>query len=401
MLNLKVIGAGAAGNKAAIQLIKAGFNPEDVILINSTSKDIAEEFKDSAIIFGKNSEYLGGCGKERDIGKRLVLNDMKMGQINVDSIADPDTNAIIIVSSTEGGSGSAVTPILAKYITDVLSIPVIICLFFGFNTDVRGMQNSIEICQELEENYGVIGISNSKFIEAANRNQRKAETLANDEFVRIVKVLTGSSIRPSDQNIDTTDLFKLVTTPGYMRIETANIDKVKNIEQFNKAVSSVIDESYQMDCSEYGAKRIGIIFDINKSISDFVDYSGIAIQTVYGIPYEMYTHVQYTENPSSVTWIASGMKLPLREVQEIYENYLKASTSVNKSKDDFFESLAEMKGNQEDGQFNMLTQKKNNAKAKSSFFSSFGMADENVTAGTTPGRKIQVTTVSSNPKREY
>ena len=40
MLRLKVIGCGAAGNKAAISLIDDFFDSKDVLLINSTAKDI-------------------------------------------------------------------------------------------------------------------------------------------------------------------------------------------------------------------------------------------------------------------------------------------------------------------------------------------------------------------------
>ena len=137
MLNLKVIGTGAAGNKAAISLIENNnFNKDFVTLINSTPKDIPDEYKDNAFIFG-SKDRLGGCGKERTIGKELFVKDLRNGVISLDNIANPDTNAVVIVSSTEGGSGSATTPIIAKYLKEVVGIPVIIVLFFGFNTDLR------------------------------------------------------------------------------------------------------------------------------------------------------------------------------------------------------------------------------------------------------------------------
>ena len=229
MLNLKVIGAGAAGNKAAIDLVSAGFKPEDVTLINSTLKDIPSDFKNSAILFGQNSDSLGGCGKEREIGKKLFITDFKLGTFNLDNIVDPNTNAVVIVSSTEGGSGSAATPIIAKYIQSCLGLPVIVVLFFGFNSDVRGMQNSIEICQELSEDATIIGICNSKYLAEAGGNKIKAEKLANQEFVNIVKVLGGYEIVESSQNIDDTDLFKIVSTPGYMMVGTTSIKKKLSI----------------------------------------------------------------------------------------------------------------------------------------------------------------------------
>ena len=329
MLNLKIIGAGAAGNKAAIALAEKGFNLNDITLFNSTGKDIPEKFKDSAIIFGNTSDTLGGCGKERETGKKLFLDDLKTGAVTIDGLLDPDTNAVVIVSSTEGGTGSAITPILAKYIREVLGAPVIVCLFFGFNSDVRGMQNSIEISQELAENYGVICISNYKFLDAANGNTLKAEQLANDEFVRIIGILTGKDIHPGSQNIDDTDLFKLIATPGYMKVEHANISKIKNVSQYKDTISDAIDSSVLIDC-EKGAKRIGVIYSVSEDMTGNIDFTTSTLQSEYGIPYELYTHVQDCDSQSTVDWIVAGLNLPLKEIQEIYENYLKTSTSERK-----------------------------------------------------------------------
>ena len=152
MLRMQIIGCGAAGNKALISLIESGEIPQDkmsYLLVNSTDKDIKPEYRNNAMIFGNGGS--GGCGKERELGKKMILEDEQNGIRNIDSKIDPFADFIVVCGSTEGGSGSASIPIISKYIRQVLHIPVIAVLFFGFNDDVRGMQNSIEICQELEE----------------------------------------------------------------------------------------------------------------------------------------------------------------------------------------------------------------------------------------------------------
>lgn len=381
MLKLNVIGCGAAGNKAAIELIEKNFQGR-VTLVNSTFRDIPEKYKNNAVIFGASNESLGGCGKERTVGKKLILKDLQSGNINIDQYIDPDTNVVVLVSSTEGGSGSAVTPILAEYISKVLGIPVIICLFFGFNTDVRGMQNSIEICQELTEDYGVVGISNAAFLDEANGNKLKAEHLANEEFCNIVRILTGQDIHPGSQNIDDTDLYKLVVTNGYMFVGSTSLKGVKNMEMFNKVITNAMDDSKLMQSGKKSAKRIGGIFTIPEEMSDFIDINLDVMTQRYGIPYEMFTHVQTTvegQNPT-MSWIVSGMDLPIDEVKEIYENYKKASESVNKSKDSFFDTIGKFNGNNADTMFNMLDNarptSRNNAKATNNFFAKYGMTDK-------------------------
>lgn len=378
MLNLKVIGAGAAGNKAAITLSeKEGFNLKDITLINSTPRDIPEKYKNNSIIFGASADTLGGCGKERQVGKSLILRDLKAGNIDIDSIVDPTTKAVIIVSSTEGGSGSAVAPILADYIHRIMNLPVIIVLFFGFNTDVRGMQNSIEVCQDLNDSYGVIGISNAKFLEEANGNKIRAEQLANEEFCRIVRILSGIDIHAGRQNIDDTDLYKLIVTPGYMCVGTAQLKGTKNIDMFNKAINTAIDETKLIDSNNKTVKRIGAIFDIPTSMDDAVDYNAAVLTQRYGVPYEMFTHVQNESTTGTITWISAGMDLPIDEIKEIFENYKKASDSVSKKKDSFFSEIAGFSGNQEDGMFNMLSgankrDATSNKAAKNNFFEDYG-----------------------------
>ena len=377
MLKIKVIGCGAAGNKAAIELHKKGFDLKNITLINSTSRDIPADYKNNSIIFGASNETLGGCGKERNVGKALLLKDLKTGSIDIDSIVDPDTNVCIIVSSTEGGSGSGVIPILAKYIVEVIGVPVITCLFFGFNTDVRGMGNSVELCQEINSNYGVIGISNAAFLDEANGNKVKAENLANEEFCKIVRILTGQDIKPGSQNIDDTDLYKLVVTPGYMFVGSCSLKGVKNVDMFNKTISTALDNSHLIESASKSVKRIGAIFSIPQEMSDSVDYNADVFCQRYGTPYEMFTHIQEQIEPTpSISWIVAGMDLPLNEVKEIFENYKKASNEVNKKKDSFFETIASFTGNGEDAMFDMLNRSQrtsSTSKAKNSFFEEYGM----------------------------
>ena len=356
MLKAKVIGTGAAGNKAAIELATSNKFPiTDITLINSTDRDIPEEYHDGAIIFGKSRpNHLGGCGKERTLGKKMLLDDIANRKIDFNGIVDKDTNFVIIVSSTEGGSGSASTPVIAKYIRNVLNIPVVIILFFGFNTDARGMQNSIELCQELDTSFTVIGISNQKFLDQVNGNKTKAEHLANMEFCNIVDILTGHGMQPGNQNIDRTDLYKLVTTPGYMSVGTTNLKNAKNPSMISAAIKNSIDESKFVDPSDKSAKRMGLIFNITEDMEDNIDINGDEFVKVYGIPYEMYTHIQYADKDAYMRWIVAGMNLPVDAVNEIYENYMTTSANISKKKDGFFSTVRSFEGDSENGMFDML-----------------------------------------------
>lgn len=381
MLKPHVVGCGAAGNKAVIQLIESGYFVDlPYTLINSTDKDIPANYRNNSMIFG-SSAYSGGCGKERSLGKQLFLNDKTNGVRSIDRKIDPDCDFVVICGSTEGGSGSASIPILSKYIAQVLKIPVVAVLFFGFNDDARGMQNSIEICQELPEDIGVISICNSKFMDEANKNKLRAEKLANEHFCKLMRILAGKDIYESSQNIDDTDLKKLIFTPGFISIETANIKGVKNIDTYNNIVNTCIDNTKSMDSPDPSAKRIGVIFNV-KAESDNVDFNCTTFKARYGTPYELFVHVQSVvdnENPETVTVIASGQKLPIEEVTEIFENYKKTSEAVDRSRDSFFETMNSFKGNPDDDMFNMFSAGKHPIPSdndKESFFKDFGLEIE-------------------------
>ena len=380
MLRMQIIGCGAAGNKALISLIESNEIPQDkmsYLLVNSTDRDIKPEYRANAMIFGASGGS-GGCGKERELGKKMILEDEENGIRNIDGKIDPFADLVVVVGSTEGGSGSASIPIISKYIRQVMHIPVIAVLFFGFNDDVRGMQNSTEICQELEDDIGVISICNSYFIRPSGGNKLLAERAANGQFINTMRAICGIDIHESSQNIDDTDLKKVILTPGYLTvIDHITFDGSKNIDQYEKRVSDVLDTSgFSMESPNKSAKRIALIFN-TKEDNEAVDFSGGLFKKRYGTPYELFTHVQdngYDED--YVTLIVSGQNLPLDRVKKIFEDYKKATSSINKDKDSFFEEMASLRGDPTDSMFNMFSnnQSKEVTQAdKDAFFKSFGV----------------------------
>lgn len=372
MLSFTVIGCGAAGNKAVIDLMGIGYNPKKCYLVNSTAKDIPEQYRDETIIFGASSNRLGGCGKERSIGRDMLLTDLKSGAIDLDKMVDPNDQAIVLVGSTEGGSGSSSIPILAKYFKQVHGKNVICIFFFGFNDDVRGMQNSIELCKELSSEYTVIGISNEKFL--VNGNKFMAEKCANELFVDVIKILTGAIIVPGPQMIDDTDLYKVVTTPGYMIANTLSFSRPKTEQVYNETIKDFLNNQCFVDPGKNpGAKRIAMIFDIPDSDSN-IDYKGSVLRQLYGEPYEFFTHLNDQSEVYRISYIISGMNLPTEEIQNIYDEYIERTSRVNKSRDSFFDVIDQMTADESDKGFDMLkdTHKRDVKAAKSDFFSDFG-----------------------------
>lgn len=369
-MKFKIIGIGAAGNKAALGLLENDVvNKEDILLINSTKKDIPEDYSGDCVILSPDNS---GCGKERSIARQYAITAMKAGLL--DKYISSDYDCVLIVTSVEGGTGSGATPIIGEYIVKVLKMNLHIVAFTGFEEDPRGMQNSIEFFQELDYENNIQTIRNSAFLKEAGNNKYKAEKLANDEFVERTKVILGKNLLASSQNIDDTDIFKIINTTGYKTIETARFDKdLIDVEDFNKICKSMIYKSKSIKSNNSSQLRLGVILNIKPESEDAIDYKYSVIKEAYGAPYEVFTHKQYDGGEQYITFISSGMKYPLDEIFAIYDRYLKATEYIEKdNNDNFFAELSKIKDI--DNRFDMVqsSKKVNNHEAeREDFFSKF------------------------------
>lgn len=363
-----LIGLGAAGNKATIRAIELeSIDPAYVVLVNSTEKDIPIKYKDKSIIIGNN---LKGCGKERKIAKEAMVQYLK----NTDTFANipADVDRVIVVTSAEGGTGSGSSPILAKYIRDVLGFNTSIFAFTGFENDVRGLKNTIEFMKELDEETTIQILSNKKFLEESNGNYTKAQELANDEFCKRLLIMSGSILEEADQNIDDTDLHKLIDAPGLLDITYSDIESpLKNVDMFDKLCSKMVDESKSIDFAPT-ATRLGIIFNGKLLSRDSIDFSYSVFKSKYGEPYEDYTHLQENNayKKEFLACIASGMKLPIEALQRTYDEYLNRTSKISKDRDSFFDEIGGFVESEDDNIFDM--KKKNIIKStKEEFFKDF------------------------------
>lgn len=360
-----LIGLGAAGNKAVIKAMEmAVIESNYAMLINSTEKDIPNDYKDKSLIIGNN---LKGCGKERSLAKNAIVSYLKENEPFANIPGDVDR--IVVVTSSEGGTGSGSSPILAKYLRDVLGYDTSIFAFTGFEDDVRGLKNTIEFMKELDEDSTIQIISNKKFLEEANGNYVKAQDLANEEFCKRALIMSGDILQESDQNIDDTDLHKLIDSAGLLDIVYIDIEEpFKNIEAFNKACSKMVDESKSIDINTT-ASRIGVIF--NGRLTDAIDFSCKTFKSKYGEPYEVYTHIQENDvyKKEFLACIASGMKLPIDAMQRTYDEYLDRTSKISKDKDSFFDKISSFEEMEDDKTFDM--KRKNTKSNKEAFFKDF------------------------------
>ncbi len=331
MMNFVLFGVGAAGNKAAIEVIESRvMAKEKVKLVNTTVKDIPADYKDADNII-KFSSMLGGCGKEPNQGKKAMFNAIKDKSVDLSKYIEADTRAVVLVTSIEGGTGCGATPVIAKYFM-ALNIPVHVFAFVGFQDEVRGINNSLQFFKSLPENVILHTIENRKFLDYT-KNYSKAEQAANKEFVDQLNIMIGSDMIPSTQNIDDTDHYKLITTPGYMDIHSINLTGCKNTDLSNRAI---IDSFESMTCMEYptgkGCKRLAVIINASSKTQESIDSKFEVVKRYTGEPFEVYRHIQYDEDNTDeyMYIVAAGLPYPANGILEMNKEYLNLTDKLNK-----------------------------------------------------------------------
>lgn len=365
-MKFKFIGIGAAGNKAALELVNSGVaTSQEIILVNSTNKDIPKGFDGKIIIITDDN---AGAGKERSIAHEYAMTALQNGKF--DDVIEDYVDSVVIVTSVEGGTGSGSAPVITKYINKVLGKNIHIVAFMGFEDDTRGLENTIDFFKEIDFGADVQCIRNSSFMAQAEDNRLKAEELANKEFVDRMRIMKAIDLVDSVQNMDETDLYKVINSIGYKVIETYRFRKnLIDQSDFNKVIRNMILNSHSMKSK--GASRIGVILNINKASEDAVDFSFASIKEEYGEPFEIFNHIQNTEGEQSITYICSGMKMPLEEVKEIFERYKERTAEVDKSADNFFNEINQFKKEDEDSKFDMVrTSSNRSTTSKEDFFGS-------------------------------
>lgn len=355
-MKVKLIGIGAAGNKAVIHAINdKHIDRKQCILINSTLKDMDDNYDDINFIIG---DGIGGCGKERSRGKKLMIESLKNGSLEMDNAIDPDVKTVIIISSSEGGTGSGASPVLAKYIKEVLNFNVHLVVFTGFEDDARGLQNTIEYFKDLQDNFIVEAISNKKVAEVkdiTDKSKTYIEDEANKIFSNKLRVYLGLDTKDSRQNIDEMDLYKINTTNGFMIIESTKPEStLKTFKDFEKSFSSLVDNTVSL-AFDKSCKRMGIFLYLTEE-SQSIKYDFDLLKSKLGEPYEIFTHIQTVQDREDERFdlIVSGIPLPKEEVVKIYNKYKERTSKVNKSSDSFFDTLNDINTESVDEMFDVM-----------------------------------------------
>lgn len=340
MLSVGVIGIGNCGNQVAKKAMEElGC---DVLALNSSINDLST-LPDTIPQICLGDEK--GAGKNRlEAKKFLKASVLKMIEEEAFKTFMNEKDIIFIVSSTGGGTGSGMAPVLSKFIRQsfhdadgkekvVVLVGVLPKLSEAYTTQV----NTLEYLTELTEN-----LDDPTYMMYDNDRLSKEPThvmmnTINSDIVQDIKVLSGYyNTSTPFSSIDEKDMKMLVQTQGRLFIASLRDVKEKDIDE-KSLEEMLIDQVKRNSHAEIDRNQVvtrtGIITNLNEALNNQFDTHLTEVQKFIGSPVEEFEHIVINEERSidnNVFLIMAGLssindrinkvKDRIDEIEELQKN---------------------------------------------------------------------------------
>lgn len=339
MLKVGILGLGNCGNQLA-DLAKTSRNIPG-LAINTSEKDIANVKHIDTFIIGDNK----GAGKDRSIAKTFVKKTIKelLAQEKFSTFIK-EQEVVIVASSTGGGSGSGIAPMMCHLLSEIYKNKKFILLHVlpSLKESLAAQQNTIEYLQEIM-NFDATYMSydNGKMDNVPANIMMKS---INEQIIEDICVIRGDYQLPTIYtSIDEKDALKILSTKG--RLQIARVHDIKEKDLDKQSIEELVINSIKF--SDYmtefqrdnSVKRTGVILNLNEKINSSVDTNMPTVKGFIGEPIEGFEHITVLQPNmgirNSAFMIMAGLSTPddriekiSQRVKEIEESLKSESTSI-------------------------------------------------------------------------
>lgn len=300
------IAVGQAGGNIGKLLKTNGF---DVVFLNSSKGDL------DTLNIDKDKKYHIseglGCAKDRKVAKQVAKNDFKNINDFIQKILN-DKELYYILFSSGGGTGSGISPTLAKIYAQALNKNVGIITILPSDKDTLQAQiNSYECMKELVEIEDLCG-----FFILDNASNNNTEHI-NKNFVNLfTKIFEYKKYETSKGNIDESEILKLLKTRGMLNIATC-----KNDETTKKLIENINNNIFAKPEKDGKIKYLGLSKGINFEENLFKSEVGKYLDKFENV------------NKDYTLAILSGLTMPFKRIKSINEKITaEKETIINLSK---------------------------------------------------------------------
>jgi cell division protein FtsZ len=208
--NIKIVGAGGAGNNTIDRLMKIGIKGAKCVAVNTDHQHLDMIESHIKILIGKNLTRGLGAGGDPKIGRAAAEEDRE------DLIKILRESDLVFITCGEGGgTGTGSAPIIAEIAKNEGAI-VVGVVTLPFESEIGRIDNAQMGLKKLRQYVDtLVVIDNNKLLEIApNLPIIEAFSVADEVLATMVKGITETISMPSLINLDYADVKTILGTGG-------------------------------------------------------------------------------------------------------------------------------------------------------------------------------------------
>ncbi|MEH7107810.1 cell division protein FtsZ [Bacillus sp. JJ1764] len=318
MKSIGILGVGQAGGNIAEIASTMGFQ---TALINTNQRDGAVNTRVEKKYFvpGYN-----GAGQDRSVGLRAVHEHYRE-MIDFVRKSFKNIKLLLVAFSTDGGTGSGMSPLLMDILLDQLPQINIgaIAIVPERNVLAGNRINAAECIEQISKIEGISSVflvDNDQMRKTNPQSSKQQIYLSSNQQVieaihHVVSITKKSSFYG---NFDETDLMNILNTRGVTIISSATVTDAKTSADIASAIQRSWASSIFCPVDTVGVIRAGLIYEGPENVSKLINVP--AVFEGIGEPVELFEGTYITETDPTITTILAGLSFPRSRLQSLEES---------------------------------------------------------------------------------
>ena len=241
--NIKVVGAGGAGNNMVTWLYKKGIKGAEIIACNADQQHLKISEADRKFLIGKDLTRGLGCGGFPEKGAEAAQESMT--EIKA---AIKGADMVFVCAGMGGGTGTGSAPVISQVAHDTGAI-VIGAVTMPFKIERARVDKAEYGLQQMREVADtVVVIDNNRLVQiAGNLPIQQAFAVANELVSTMIKGIVETIALPSLVNLDFADVKAIMKNGGVAVIGVGASDTNNRIEEACKGAlkNPLLDIDYE------------------------------------------------------------------------------------------------------------------------------------------------------------
>lgn len=341
-LKVGVLGIGNAGGQVAALARKEGI---EAIAINVSEDDTKTLEGITTLVIGNSM----GSGKNRDLAKMYGKASIRklIEQTEFDTFIK-NCQAVFVVYSTGGGTGSALGPMTtavlkAQYKNDDESKRIRfinVGILPAIKEALHAQESTMSTIKELASYDSCFGLYDNDYY--ADLPVEKMMQSVNKDIVEDIKVIRGDyNILTRFNSIDTQDMLNILSFDGMYRIISAVGFQEKDLDK--KSLEDMLLQNLQQGAGceldrDHTIKCLAPIVNIRPEVSEYYDSGLPKVKETIGeapVGFEHYYVIEKEEEHllNRVHVIMTGLSLPDDRLTKINQRIAEAEETLNAKKE--------------------------------------------------------------------